>query len=57
MVTQGGQGGEGVRTNPKIIVTYMVPHLTGQLISVSLVSVTEHGTKSGSMDMSGILFG
>lgn len=57
MVTQGGKGGEGFRTNPKIVVTYVVPRRTGQLISVSLVSVPEHGTKSGSMDISGILFG
>lgn len=57
MTTQGGWGGEGLRTNPKITVTSMVPHQTGQLISVSLMSATEHGTKSGSVDISGILFG
>lgn len=57
MATQGGWGGEGLRTNPKITVTSMVPHQTGQLISVSLMSATEHGTKSGSVDISGILFG
>lgn len=55
MVTQGGWGGEEFRTNPKIIVTYLVPHQTGQLISVSLVSALERGTKGGSMDISGIL--
>lgn len=47
MVTQGGWGGEEFRTNPKIIVTYLVPLQTGQLISVSLVSALECGTKGG----------
>lgn len=34
----------------------MVPHQTGQLLSVALVSVPERGTKSGSVDISGMLW-